>query len=155
MEWRVTAHFLLMLLLVISLLFICIAIHECIMFPLKGRIKVGKSSCLSKNKRRWHYQSIKVKADGMGAELICSGGGGGNPQLKTQKTGCTLTMGQCLLDSVSVRGCSQEGRPHHVNICSTSQKHNPLVRKNSQFSLSARTSSDYWDCFHFLVFSAV
>lgn len=120
MGWRVSAHLLMMLLIVIHPLFICKAIHECIMFALNGSIKVGKGSCLSKNKRRWHYQSIKVKADGRGAQLICPGGGGGNSQLKTQKTGCTLTMGQWLLDSVSVRGCSQEGRPHHVNICSTS-----------------------------------
>lgn len=71
---------------------------------------------------------MKVKADGMGAELICVGGGGGNLQLKTQKTGCTLKMGQWLWDSVSVKGRSQEGRPLHVNICSKAQ-HNPLVLK--------------------------
>lgn len=78
--------------------------HECIKFASEGRMKIGKSLRLSKHKGRWHYQIIKVKADGRGAELIGPGGGRGNMQLNTQKTGCTLTMGQWLWDSMSVGG---------------------------------------------------
>lgn len=50
-------------------------------------------SAFDEVQKRGQNQPIKVNSNG-GAELICRGGGGGNMQVKTRRTGCTLAVGQ-------------------------------------------------------------
>lgn len=67
-----------MLLIVIHPLFICGAIHECIMFALKGKHQSWQELMSVKGQKEMTYQSIKVNVDGRGAEFVCLGGGGAN-----------------------------------------------------------------------------